>query len=190
MSPALSTPRRLEDQPVDATPLAIRAAGPADVPALQAFVRSLSVTSRAQRFFVPVAELPPMLAEALRTRDPRHRFIVAEAVAGNNAPDVRTRDAATGNHPLVAMAQYARDALATAVCDIALVVADEWQGHGVGRTLLQRLLMDARRDGLAAAAGEVLRHNRPMLALARGAGFSLQRHPDDATLVRISRSLS
>ena len=163
----------------------IREAVPTDLPALQAFLRSLSVTARASRFFAPVAELPPMLALALETGDPLHHFLVAQAPADGDLVPGRAGAADS----IVALAQYARNPQARQVCDVAVVVADAWQGRGLGRRLMLHLLGDARRQGLSLAVGEVLRHNRAMLGLARCTGFSLHRHPEDATLMSISRSL-
>lgn len=157
----------------------IREAGPEDLPALQAFVRELSTTAQALRFFVPVAQLPTMLSEALLNRDPLHCFHVAEA-----------DDSANRGSSIVALGQFARESHAALGCHIAVVVADGWQRRGLGRRLLLHLFAEASRQGLDAVVGDVLRYNRGMIALARQLGFSVQRHPDDATLVRIVRSLN
>ncbi len=174
---------------MDTGALTVRAAGPADVAALRGFVRGLSPLTRARRFFVPVPDLPQMLVDALSSSDPQHRFLLAEI-----DDDSRPSDDTAGCIPLrgrgvVGLAQYARSAQALQVCDIALVVADGWQKHGIGRTLLQRLLAEARSQGIALAVGDVLRQNRPMLGLARQAGFSVQADPEDARIVRIARTL-
>jgi acetyltransferase len=68
-------------------------------------------------------------------------------------------------------------------------VADDRQRRGLGYRLILRLIEDARSAGLRYAEGEVLRHNRAMLALARRAGFEVRRHPGDATLVKIALEL-
>jgi acetyltransferase len=152
----------------------VREATPPDLPALQAFVRNLSVKTRAARFFAPVAELPSMLVQAIQSADPAHHLLIA----GHRE---------TGH--IISLAQFALLPQAPGTCDIAVVVADAWQGRGLGRWLLPRLLADARSAGLREATGEVLRYNRAMLALARATGFSLLRHPTDASLVRIVRAL-
>ena len=170
--------------PVGGHAVAVRYAVPGDLPALRTFVRGLSVATRASRFFAPVADLPEMLAEALTHRDPLHRFLVAEAGGHDD-----TAGTVPAGRRIVALAQAVRDREAARVCDIAVVVSDGWQRRGLGRTLLRRLLDDQRREDVDAAVGEVLRHNRAMIGLARQEGFELRRHPDDATVVRIVRDL-
>jgi GNAT superfamily N-acetyltransferase len=142
----------------------LRLAGPADLPALQGFVGTLSVRTRAQRFTIPLRELPVVVADALARDDPAHRFVVAEH-----------GDRTIGLGQLVVAAN--------ATAEVALVVADDWQGLGVGRGLLSWLANEARRRGLRALVLETLIGNRAMQSLARRAGFTLSRDPDDADTV-------
>ncbi|NLD56441.1 MAG: GNAT family N-acetyltransferase [Burkholderiaceae bacterium] len=158
---------------MDTAVLTMRAANPADLPALESFVRGLSTLARAQRFFAPVSSLPSMLADALRRDDPLHRFVVVDTPAGD----------------IVAFAEYAVDPDARDTCSVAIAVGDAWQRRGLGLALLRQVIVDAERRGLATAVGEVLRYNRAMLALARRLGFEVRAYPGDATLVRIIRPL-
>ncbi|MEO8387174.1 acetate--CoA ligase family protein [Polaromonas sp.] len=71
-----------------------------------------------------------------------------------------------------------------AVCDpdneraeFAIQVAAPWQGKGLGRLLLDRLLRYLRERGTAEVLGQCLRENTAMAALARSAGFDVA--PDD-----------
>ena len=47
--------------------------------------------------------------------------------------------------------------------EFAVVVADAWQGRGVARVLMERLIDCARRRGLRRLEGAVLRANHNML---------------------------
>lgn len=67
-----------------------------------------------------------------------------------------------------------------AVCDpdneraeFAIQVAAPWQGKGLGRLLLDRLLAYLRGRGTREVAGQCLRENAAMAALARSAGFEV-----------------
>jgi acetyltransferase len=67
-----------------------------------------------------------------------------------------------------------------AVCDpdneraeFAIQVAAPWQDRGLGRLLLDRLLRYLRERGTAEVAGQCLRENTAMAALARSAGFDV-----------------
>lgn len=195
----MNTPAQAQSQGSSPTPqddgmncddIVIRKAHAADVAAVQAFVSGLSPATRALRFFAPVAELPPMLARALEESDPRHQFLIARRIpgqcegegAGEGAPGAGR---CAGEGAVVALAQFARFAPPSAECEVAVVIADDWQGRGLGRRIMLKLLSTAAEQGLQFGVGEVLRQNRPMLRLAQRIGFRLQRHPEDARLVQI-----
>jgi acetyltransferase len=59
----------------------------------------------------------------------------------------------------------------TGVAEFALVVSDAYQGKGLGRHLMERLIAIARERGVKRLAGQVLRENEPMLKLTRSLGF-------------------
>ena len=83
---------------------------------------------------------------------------------------------------LIGVARYVRDRDSESA-EFAIVVADSWQGRGIGRRLLAKLIEAARRRGVKRLYGEILATNRPMLELARKLGFDLGRH-DDPTITR------
>jgi acetyltransferase len=149
----------------------LRAAGAADLAAVHDFVRGLSLRTRQLRFFAPLRELPQALASALRSGDPAHHFVIADTPA----------------HGVVALGQLARTAEGRA--ELAVVVADDWQGRGVGRRTIERLLEDAAARGLREVDAECLAVNRPMVALLRRCGFEVGVHPDDRTLMHGHRSV-
>jgi acetyltransferase len=55
--------------------------------------------------------------------------------------------------------------------EFSVVVADQWQGKGIGAALLQRCLSIARQQGLEKVTGVVLAENTQMLALGKKMGF-------------------
>jgi GNAT superfamily N-acetyltransferase len=60
-------------------------------------------------------------------------------------------------------------------CEMAIVVNDAWQGHGVGRRLLGALIEQAKRDHLQTMVGKVLGSNAGMAEFARRQGFRSRR---------------
>jgi acetyltransferase len=88
---------------------------------------------------------------------------------------------------LIGVARYVLDKNDESA-EFAIVVADAWQGRGIGRRLLGKLIEVARERGLRRLYGEILATNRPMLELVRKLGFKLGRH-EDATLTRVSLDL-
>lgn len=154
----------------------VRAVKPGDGEAIQAFVRGLSGGTRRRRYFSPIRELhPDMLSRMTAVDHAREEVLLAVA-----------RD--EGLETVVGVAQYAAHPDGSA-CEIAVVVTDAWQGQGLGRRLLERLLDAARRAGITRAEGDVLPANRPMVDLARVMEFDLAHGPDDPTMLRISRQL-
>lgn len=153
----------------------VRPVRPADAQAVQSLVRGLSDTSRRLRFFAPIRELTPSMLKRLTEVDGRlDRVLVALA----------RHD---GAERIVALAQYANDH--DERCDLALVIADEWQGLGLGRLLMDMLIETARDAGFARAEADVLRGNAAMLGLARAFGFAVGHSPLDATMFRIALAL-
>ena len=72
--------------------------------------------------------------------------------------------------------------------EFAIVIADSWQGRGIGKRLLAKLIDIARQRSLKRLYGDILATNRPMLELVRKLGFKLERQ-EDPTLTRASLDL-
>jgi len=90
----------------------------------------------------------------------------------------------------VGAAQYVRaDDGSTKTCEFAITVAEDWRGSGLATSLLASLVRRARRDGYRTMEGSVIAENAPMLALARKLGFTVHPVPEDATVVRVQRTL-
>jgi acetyltransferase len=165
------------DSEASLTGVTVRVAQPSDIGPLQQLYASLSTHTRAQRFFSPLRELPREMLNALESGDPAHRFLVVEAQEGK------------GNGTLLGFGQYAVET-GQARCELALLIADEWQGCGLGTRLLHRLLQDAGASGLREARLETLHGNLAMRAMARRAGFSVRTHPEDSRLLLGCRALA
>jgi RimJ/RimL family protein N-acetyltransferase len=59
--------------------------------------------------------------------------------------------------------------------EVAVTVADEWQGKGIGTELLKHLTYVAKRQGLLGFTAEVLVENRPMMSLFEKGGFDMEK---------------
>jgi MFS family permease len=154
----------------------VRPVRASDIAAIQAFVRGLSAGSRVRRFFSAIHELDARLLARFAAPD-RTRDEVLLAFDG----------AGTGDE-VVAIGQYAGDPAAKA-CEVAFVVADRWQGQGLGRLLMAKLLERAEQSGYERVQADVLADNRPMLTLARRFGFMSTEFAGGRAIVRVVRSL-
>jgi len=143
---------------------------PKDASAEQQFVTALSPSSRYRRFHFGLRNLPEQLLREMTEIDQRqHVALVARPEMADDT--------------IVADARYVRSA-DTDEAEFAVMVADAWQGAGLGRELLQRLARHAHASDVRLLYGDVLWGNEPMIALVRALGGRLARHPTDATLVR------
>jgi acetyltransferase len=144
----------------------VRPARPADAPGIQDFVRRLSADTRRARFFAPIRELAP--AELARLSGGGGSVFVAETPDGSI---VALADSAAGDD--------------AGSCEVGVVVADAWQGQGLGRLLMDRLLQCARAAGIERAIVDVLCGNDAMVALARAHDFAAARNAHDWTMHRL-----
>lgn len=142
-------------------PLRIRAVRPADAPALAAMIGNLSQRSVALRYLTP-RTLPPELAwrEAERlVRDDAGQLVL---VALDEA----------GGEQIVAVAELVIDRAEPAVAESAVVVADAYQGEGVGRAIIGHLGDAAASARVARIRAIVQSHNAAMRRLIAGLGVA------------------
>jgi acetyltransferase len=157
-----------------------RAIKPEDADALQYFVRNLSAEARYYRFLSTMAELSPsMLARFTQIDYDREMAIVATIDSGVGG---------IGGERIIGVARYLLnpDAVTT---EFALVVADEFQGQGIGSALMKYICEIAKMRGLKAVIGLVLGNNSDMLSLMKRLGFVEEHDPDDADLRRVVMTL-
>lgn len=156
--------------------LTLRAAQADDGMAVGELVARLSKESRYFRFLTggPVA---PQTIDGL----------VAPGSGGVALVITAPREGGTGS-TVVANGQYVVTDGKTA--EFAVMVSDAWQGQGLGRRLIGKLLQLARAAGLATVRGDVLSENRRMLAILRDCGFTCRRNPEDSFLHEATLALA
>jgi RimJ/RimL family protein N-acetyltransferase len=130
----------------DGTEIVSRPIEPPDADALVVFHDQLSDESIRRRFFNLHRHLSPTEL---------HRFTEV---------DHRQREAyvAEAGGCLIGVGRY-DGAVASDCAEVAFVIADAWQGHGVGTVLLRRLADHAAGSGITTFTAEVLPDNRPMI---------------------------
>jgi acetyltransferase len=156
----------------DGTPVTIRPVRPDDVQLMQEFVKALSPKTKYLRFMSGIRELPPaMIARLTRIDYGRDMALLALVADGDNERQV-------------GVARYVRVPDGESA-EMAIVVADEWQGCGLSRRLLTQLIDTARTSGLATLSADILAVNQPMLALSRALGFELEDPLGDGAVVHV-----
>lgn len=68
-------------------------------------------------------------------------------------------------------------------CECAVTVSDEWQGKGLGTSLMRHLIDAARQRGIGSMFSIDDADNSRMRDLARDLGFTRTRNPDDPSQV-------
>jgi GNAT superfamily N-acetyltransferase len=138
----------------DGATVVVRTIRSDDDAALRAFHARLSPESIVLRFFGPHPRLSDAEVERFTRVDGVDRLaLVAEDASG-----------------IVAVARFDRPP----GCDeaeVAFVVGDALQGHGLGSLLLQRLADEARSRGIRWFVADTLSENYRMLNVFRDAGF-------------------
>jgi len=157
--------------------LTLRAVRTEDQAGLRAFIDGLSRESRYFRFLT-----------GGNVADEVIRGFVSHQLGRDVALVVTSRDADTGMETIVANAEYVVND--EDIAELAVVVADGWQGQGLGRRLINRLQQLARSRRLRGMRGDVLSENHRMLAIMRGCGFTARRNPEDSYLHEVSLMLA
>jgi L-amino acid N-acyltransferase YncA len=128
---------------------AIRSACAADAAALSDFFAGLSQQTRYLRFFAPVTPGPGLIRRM--SGGDGH----ADAV-------VAVRGGVIIGHAMAVDRVGPRGAR---TADVGVVVADAWQGRGVGLALMRALITGAQARGVTSLTMDVLPGNRRMLAM-------------------------
>lgn len=159
---------------LDGTPIALRLLLPEDEPALQDLFAHMSREDVRLRFFTPMRELKlHALAARLSHLDYSREMVL-----------VAQHDGMT-----LGVARYSADPDRRSA-EFAVAVRSDWHGRGVGQLLMARLIEVAQQSGISELVGVVLHENKPMLKMCRKLGFSIAPEPNDATVLRVRKSLA
>ncbi len=140
--------------------MTIRPIRPDDAPDLQETFQRLSIQSIYLRFLSFKTELSDEEARQLATLDytTRMAFVAVVEEAGKEA--------------VAGVARYVvLDPAQPETAEAAVVVLDEYQGLGLGRQLLRRLVIYARAKGVDCMRGTLQVGNNRMLLLVKGSGL-------------------
>lgn len=154
----------------DGTAVLIRPISPHDAVAELTFIENLSAKSKRNRFLGQVAHPSEALIEQLTDVDYDSGAALV-AIVGSEDGD-----------RIVGVSRYALDPSSRA-SECAVVVADAWQGKGLGTALMQCLIAVARKRGLVSMRSVDLAENWEMRDLAAALGFQATPDPEDSSQV-------
>jgi acetyltransferase len=73
--------------------------------------------------------------------------------------------------------------------EFAISVRSDLKGRGLGRFVIKRLVEMARERGVTEIFGDILEENTTMVAFARELGFTVDRVPESAAILRATYKL-
>ena len=154
----------------DGTPVTIRPIRPEDEPLMVAFHKTLSEESVHYRYFGSL-KLEQRVAHDRLTRicfNDYDREIAL--VADNKRSD--------GDHEILGVGRLSR-AHGFEEGEFAVVISDQWQGHGLGTQLLKLLVRIGRQEKLERIIGHILSDNVAMQRISKKVGFDLHYDADE-----------
>ncbi len=155
--------------------LLLRPIRPEDAGRLKAFYAKASANDMRLRFFMARREVPTSeLARYSQIDYDREMTFIALSPKGED-----------GSRTMAAEVR--------AVCDpdnlraeFAIQIASAWQGKGLGRILMNKLVAYLRERGTREVAGDCLVDNKAMAALAREVGFEVSSAGEGTMTMRLS----
>jgi acetyltransferase len=153
----------------DGTTMHVRPIRPEDAELERRFVNGLSEQTRFFRFFYRMHELSPGMLARFTQVDYDREMALVGVVADADAPE---------GVSFVGVARFIQNP-DNESAEYAIVVGDEWQGRGIARAMMERLIAFAKTKGLLRLEGAVLKANANMVKFVTGLGFEVHDDPSD-----------
>jgi acyl-CoA hydrolase/GNAT superfamily N-acetyltransferase len=141
-----------------------------DEPLLKDFFYSLSDQSVYRRFMSQRKDMPHERLQDFVVIDYTNEMIILAVIKKEEEVE-----------EVVGVGQYGIDANSH-TAEVALVVRDDYQGKGVGMSVLSYLTELAQKEGLLGFTAEVLIENVPMMKLFEKMGFDIQRRTEEGVI--------
>ena len=155
----------------DGTNLVIRPIRPEDEPAMVQFHQTLSERSVYLRYF-------HLINLEQRTTHERLTRICFIDYTREMALVAERLNPETGQSEILAVGRMMK-IFGTNEAEAAVLVSDQWQGRGIGKELLARLLIIGRDEKLSKLTADILPDNRDVMRLCEKLGFTLKHSTDD-----------
>src|SRR6185437_11822550 len=149
----------------DGTPVTIRPIRPEDEPAMVHFHETLSERSVYYRYF----HLMNLEQRTTHERLTRICFIDYDREMALVAE--------TADHEIVGVGRMSK-IHGTQEAEVAVLISDKWQGRGLGKELLSRLLVAGADEKLSRLNADILPDNRGVMRICEKLGFTLKHSLD------------
>ncbi|HEY3357270.1 MAG TPA: GNAT family N-acetyltransferase [Polyangia bacterium] len=139
---------------------------PTDEPLMKDLFYRLSDDTVYRRYFSQIRVMPHERLQEEANVDYEARMTIAGLVTHEGVDE------------MIALAQWVRDE-STDFAECSLVVRDDWQGRGVGSSLLGRLVQIAQEKGIKGITAVVWPQNRTMMSLFFKLGYVVNSRLED-----------
>ncbi len=136
----------------DGTKITFRPIHPTDEPKIKDLLYTLSQDAIYSRFMTHIQRFPYRQIKDFVYIDHRKEVAIVGVVPEAHGEDI------------IALGQYYLDPK-TNRAEVAFVVRDEWQNHGIGKFMFRHLTTIAKQHGITGFTAEVLRSNKRMQAI-------------------------
>lgn len=157
--------------------LTIRPLSSDDREMVRRFFSDLSHEARYQRFMGPKQQLSESLVRLLSNTDQMSHVAYLASVGD------------PGRELMIAEARYVADDQNLTSGEMAIAVADDWQGQGIATRLLERLERQAAENGIRRLDCITLRTNHGMKHLAKRSGYRIMPNCAEPRAVRLAKSI-
>jgi acetyltransferase len=164
----------------DGGSITIRPIRPEDEPAMVKFHETLSERSVYLRYF-------HLMNLEQRTQHERLTRICFIDYDREMALVAERRNPETGENEILGVGRMSK-IHGTKEGEVAVLISDKWHGRGLGKELLQRLLIVGANEGLTKLTADILPDNRDVMRICEKLGFSLKHSLEDE-VVRAEFSL-
>jgi acetyltransferase len=164
----------------DGGSITIRPIRPEDEPAMVKFHETLSERSVYLRYF-------HLMNLEQRTQHERLTRICFIDYDREMALVAERRNPETGENEILGVGRMSK-IHGTKEGEVAVLISDKWHGRGLGKELLQRLLIVGGNEGLTKLTADILPDNRDVMRICEKLGFSLKHSLEDE-VVRAEFSL-
>ncbi len=155
----------------DGHPVTIRPIRPEDEPAMVRFHETLSERSVYLRYF-------HLMNLEQRTQHERLTRICFIDYDREMALVAERRNPETGESEILGVGRMMK-IHGTTEAEVAVLISDKWQGRGLGKELLARLLIVGADEKMSRLTADILPDNREVMRICEKLGFTLKHSLDD-----------
>lgn len=139
----------------------VRPVIPADAPLLVDLFNKMTQRSRYLRFMTNIQELPEGLLHQFTHLDYHDSFAIACLVETDNQSEI------------IAVARYSHDP-DEQIADLGVAVRDDWQHLGIGKSLLAKIIMIGKEQGISRFGSMMDPQNDIMKKTLRELGYQVK----------------